>query len=96
MNSDELSGGAGIALSLLGSYCPGFAPWYDKRTPTEKRLIMASLLLIIACAVFVGGCRGWVAITCDEAGVLGLARAFVIALMANQVTHRISPKVTWG
>ena len=95
MNSDELSGGAGIALSLLGSYCPGFAPWFDKRTPTEKRLIMASLLLIIACAVFIGGCRGLIAVTCDEAGVLGLARAFVVALITNQVTFVASPKVTW-
>ena len=92
MSADELSGAAGIALSLICSYAPGIKDKFDALTPTEKRLVMAALLLIVTCAVFVAGCRGWLSITCDEAGVLGLARSLVIALIANQGVFLISPK----
>jgi len=94
MNSDELSGAAGIALSLICSYAPGIKDKFEALSPTEKRLVMAALLLIVACAVFLAGCRGWMAITCDETGVLGLCRSVVIALIANQGTFLISPKAT--
>ncbi len=92
MSAEQLSAVAGVVLSLAFSYIPGLQGVFDPLTPTEKRLVMASLLIIVAIAAFLAGCRGLLAITCDQPGVLGLVTSLVAALVANQATFLISPK----
>lgn len=97
MTPEILSSLAGILLSLLASYLPGFSPWFDNLLPNYKRLFM--LLLIFAAAVASLGvsCAGWgdlvdPMVACTQAGAVGLIKAFLAALIANQAAYLISPK----
>jgi len=94
MSAEQLSAVAGVILSLAFSYIPGLQDVFEPLTPTEKRLVMASLIIIVAIAAFLAGCRGLLSITCDQPGVIGLLTALVAALVANQATFLISPKAT--
>jgi len=94
MNAEQLSAVAGIALSLAFSYIPGLQDVFDPLTPTQKRAVMAALLLVVVCAAFLAGCRGLLSITCDQPGVMGLLSSLVAALVANQATFLISPKAS--
>lgn len=81
-------------LSLGFSYLPKLKDWYDTKTPTEKRGIMALCLLGVAAAFFGLACAGWLSglserfgipvVTCDWVGVVDLVVAYVLALGANQ------------
>lgn len=92
MSADQLSAAAGIVLSLAFSYGPGLKGKFNQLDPTQKRLVMAALLLVVAFAAFAAGCRGLLSITCDQPGAIGLLSAFVAALVANQATFLISPE----
>lgn len=94
MSADQLSAIAGVVLSLAFSYGPGLKDKFETLDPTQKRLVMAALLLIIASASFGAGCRGLLSITCDQPGALGLLTSLVAALVANQATFLISPKAS--
>lgn len=98
MTSNELSLLAGAVLSLGFTYIPGLNAWFAAKPATEKKLWMAVLTLLIAVLAFAAACANLVdlplisTITCDKAGVTGLAVSFVLALVANQGTDRISPE----
>ncbi len=93
MTSVQLSAIVGVVLSLLFSYVPGLSSWFDKQPPTNKRLVMAALLLLVALASFGLSCGNIiVSMTCDKQGLLDLISAFIAALVANQATFLISPE----
>lgn len=93
MSAEKLAAIAGVILSLVFSYIPGISDWYGALQPTQKRLVMAVLLLAVAGGVFAGSCGGiWVTVTCDKAGALGLINALIAALVANQATYQLSPR----
>jgi len=93
MTSEQLAAIAGVVLSLCFSYIPGVSDWYAKREATEKRLIMAGLLLAVAAGVFGLSCVQVVtSIACSRDGALGLVYAFIAALVSNQAAFAISPK----
>jgi hypothetical protein len=93
MNAEQLSSIAGVILSLIFSYVPKVSEWYAGREATEKRLIMAGLLLLVALGAFGLSCADVVSVvTCNKDGALGLVYAFIAALVANQATFAISPK----
>lgn len=93
MSADQLAAIAGVVLSLAFSYIPGLSDWYGALESVYKRLLMAGLLVVVACAVFGLSCGGLVAyVTCDKAGALGLVNALVAALVANQSTYLLSPQ----
>lgn len=97
MTAELLSAIAGIALSLAFSYIPGLSGWFDAKEPTTKRLIMAMVLLACVIAIFVLSCYGVLTVaSCDQPGAIGLVSAFIAALVANQATYLISPKVARG
>jgi hypothetical protein len=59
---------------------------------------MLALLLISAAGAFGLACSGWGAaaglqLACDRSGAVGLLRALVLAVIANQSAFLISPKV---
>lgn len=103
MTTETLSLLAGSLLSLGFSYVPGLAGWYDRLGEggsdggTAKRLVMLALLVLVAAGAFGLACSGWgsavgLALTCDQSGAAGLVRALVLAIVANQSTHAISPR----
>lgn len=89
MTQELLSSAAGILLSLIFAYVPKLNTWYAKQESQVKSLIMLAALLIVAGGAFGLSCAGWfnMPITCDQAGVEGLATAFILALVANQATY---------
>ncbi len=101
MTAEELSMAAGMALSLGFRYIPGLSGWYEALLPEQKRLIMLALLAATAGVVFALACSGLgqaelgVDVSCDRQGGLGLARTFLLAVIANQAVFLISPR-KWG
>ncbi len=58
---------------------------------------MLALLVVVSVGVVALACAGLgsdlgIAITCDRAGAIGVLRALVLAIMANQSTYKITPK----
>lgn len=93
MDAALLASLAGILLSLLFSYVPKLSDWFAVLEGVYKRLIMAGLLLVVAGGAFGLSCASVIsAVTCDQPGALGLVKAFIAALIANQSTYMISPE----
>ncbi len=97
MTPEYLSSLAGILLSLLASYLPGFSAWFDNLEPNLKRLFMLPLLLAVAIGSYGVACAGWAGlvdplVSCNTAGLAAIAKAFVAALIANQAAYAISPR----
>jgi hypothetical protein len=96
MNADTLSAITRVLLSLTFSYIPGVQAHYEPLDGVYKRLIMLGLLALVATGAFSLACAGWQAdlgliLTCDRTGMIGLLRALISALVANQTTYLISP-----
>ena len=94
MNATLLSLLGGSALSLIFAYIPGVKPWFGKLNGTQKRGIMALLLLLLSAASF--GLACWKpetivkGLACNETGLLELAGIYILALTANQSTYSIA------
>jgi hypothetical protein len=103
MTPDEISSTAAIFLSLFFAYIPRLNTWYEgldnqPNGGAYKRLIMLACLLVISGGAYGLACAGWLAtlfgvqLVCSQAGLLGLERSFVFAVITNQATFLISPK----
>jgi len=93
MTAEELSGIAGVVLSLGFSYIPGLSGWYEGLGADLKRVLMGAMLLVVAVAIFGLSCGGVVnVVECSQPGALGLIKILIAALVANQGTFLISPK----
>lgn len=85
---------AGALLSLLFSYAPGVRDWWAQRTAETKSLVMLGLLLLVSVGVVSASCGGLIAVVvCSQNGVLQVVWTFVLSLMANQSTYKISPQL---
>lgn len=101
MTPEAISILAGACLSLLFAYVPGFATWYQKLgadnpddNGTSKRLVMLALLLVTVAAIYGLTCAGIVSgTTCNKAGIVQLVWCFILAVIANQSTFPVLPKV---
>jgi hypothetical protein len=89
----------GSLLSLAFEYFPGFSPWFNALEDNKQRGLVALVLLLVPLAAFGLSCAGWMqglwpelAGSCDQLGVQTYIRGYVLALIANQSTHRILPK----
>ena len=90
---EVLVGFAAGLLAVLFEYVPGLSPWYDKRTPEQKRLIMLGLLVLVCLAVFGLGCAGYLdTVSCDQAGAMQLVWMLLVAIGVNQGVHRIGKR----
>lgn len=93
MTSEQLGALAGLILSLVFSYVPGLSDKFAVLDSTQKRLIMAALLLAVALGAFGLSCASVIdAIACTQAGALNLVMTFIAALVANQAAFSISPQ----
>lgn len=97
MTADTLSASAAILLSLAFSYIPPLNQYYQQLDATAKRLVMLIALLVTAAGAFTLTCAGFASVlglplSCDTPGALGLLRALIAALVANQATYALSPR----
>jgi len=103
MDAETLAGTAGALLSLLFAYVPGLNGWYarlDEGLPeaevgVRKRLVMLGALVAVALGSYGLACSGagvefGLALTCDRSGMVGLLRALMLALAANQATYLLA------
>lgn len=96
MNAQTLVLWGGVLLSLLFSYTPKLAPWFERQEATTKRLIMLGLMFLVAGGSMALTCAGvtiaGIAMVCNQNGITELATNVVLATIANQATYMISPK----
>ena len=105
LTPELLSSIAGVLLSLLASYLPGFSTWFDRLPATHKRLLMLGLLAAVTAAIVGPACAGlgqaWdlrslglpaigLPATCDQGGITLALQSFILALVANQSAYLIS------
>lgn len=90
MTAEQISAIAGLLLSLAFSYTPGLSDAFARLTPTQKRAVMAGLLLVVAGGALVYTCRAQAA--CLAVNWEDYLAAFVAALVANQATFAITPQ----
>jgi hypothetical protein len=96
MDAQTLALLAGVILSLLFSYIPGLNVWFAALDGSIKRLVMLALLFVVGVGVVGIACAGFggdigVAVSCDRAGFVGVLKAFVLALIANQAAYAATP-----
>lgn len=96
MTADSLALYSGVVLSLVFSYVPGLSTKYAELSETTKRLIMLGMLALVSVAVVGLACAGFgedlgIYITCDKDGFVGVIKAFIMAMIANQSTFKLSP-----
>lgn len=92
LSPELLASLAGILLSLLAAYLPGFNEWYDVLDGRAKRLVMLGLLAASSLGAYGLSCAGWFdpVVTCDQAGIETIISAFILAMVANQTTYQIT------
>jgi len=89
---------AAAVISLLFSYVPNLRVGFAKLAKETQQLIMLGILAVTAAAAYGLSCAGWLeglfgaALACDQAGFMGLVRAFIFAVMANQGIYGLTPK----
>jgi len=94
ITAEQLAASAGVILSLALSYVPKLSDWYGGLDATKKRLIMAALLLVSAVGALGLSCAEVIdVIECTTFGAVELVKVFVAALVVNQATYMISPRV---
>ena len=98
MTDVAIAAAAGVLLSLLFSYIPGFRSWFEAKSADAKRLLMLLFMFVVAGGSYALVCGGlgasfgltWV---CDQAGFLEFLKVFFAVLVANQAAYAISPGV---
>lgn len=96
MTPEFLASIAGVGLSLIMSYVPGLSTWYEEQPSTNKRAVMALMLLLAAAGSAVWSCSqpqaGDVFRMCLGSSWRAYAQAFIAALVASQGTYMLTPK----
>jgi hypothetical protein len=93
ISAEDISMAAGVLLSLGFSYVPGLREKFDRLSPTQKRLLMLALLVLVSGSVFGLSCLNTPLYgTCDQDSAWTLLRALILAVIANQSTYALSPK----
>ncbi len=96
MTPEVLSGVAGLLASLAASYIPGLREWFGKLEGTQKRLVMALVLLAVAAGATAAACTGTVNMGCRRDNlqdwILGIVQAFLAALVANQSAYTLTAR----
>ena len=85
---------AGVILSLLFEYTPGLHAWYNALDDNWQKVTMLCVILLVVAGAFGLSCAGWLNVfACTGSGAKEAVLAFIAAIVANQSTHRILPKV---
>ena len=98
MTADTISGAAAVLWAVIFAYLPKLNTKFAVLDETYKRLIMLGILAITAGGAYGLACAGWLTalfsttLTCDQAGLQTVIRAFILAVIANQGTYMILPR----
>jgi hypothetical protein len=106
VDGTTLSTVASAILSLGFSYIPNLRDWYQRLGQredgsddggTKKRLVMLILLALVTMAIFGLSCAGLATdfalpVSCDQPGAIGLVKALVMAVAANQGTYMLTKR----
>ena len=97
MTPELLSSIAGVILSLLASYLPGFSAWFNGLSPINKRLLMLGFIALTALGSYGIACADLAAdfgiqVQCSQSGAIQLLNSFIAAMVANQAVFALSPK----
>jgi hypothetical protein len=85
---------AGILISLITSYWPGFREWYAALTPTKKSLGQFFAITFICLMIGVLTWTGlMLLIPVGWPGILLLIFIWISALKANTTAYQLSPQV---
>lgn len=86
MSGEILAGLAGVVIQLLFAYIPGVSGWYEKQTGQMKGLVQVGTMALVSAGALGLACVGWfdIPLTCDQAGIETVIKAFFVALAANQ------------
>ena len=85
---------AAAVLSLIFSYVPPVAKWYNGLVSDTQRIVMLGALLLTVGVIFGLSCAGLVSgVECTQAGLYEMIKLFALAAVANQTTNLLSPKV---
>lgn len=92
MTPELIAAVVGVLLTLIFYYVPGAQAWLDTKTAEQKRLVMLGATLLVALGALGIACTGFAAdfglpLTCDRAGIVGLIKAFLAAIGANQASY---------
>lgn len=84
---------AGLAVSLILSWFPGLRTKFARLSEDAKKGIMLLVLAVTAGAVYGLNCSGFIdaGIGCDQNGVARFAWLFILAMVTNQSTFKITP-----
>jgi len=99
MSPEILAAVASIVLSLAFSYIPTLRTWYAEKAKEFQQLVMLGLLVLVAGAAYGLACAGVLAdlfgasLTCDKPGLVGLIRALIFAVVANQGIYSLTPAI---
>lgn len=98
MTPETLSSIAGVILSLAFSYLPGLKRWYGALDGTAKRLVMCAVLSATALGLYALACTPYaellgISLSCDADGAVMLLRLLLSALIANQATYSLTPRL---
>ena len=92
--SEVLIGLSGVAISLLFSYAPGFADWYNRLEAGNKSLVMLGIMILVTIGTYLLGRYEIVgSIQAGKEGIIRFAMIFATGMITNQTTHTASPKV---
>lgn len=98
MTPEILAAVAGVVLSLAFSYIPNLRTRFAEFPKETQQLVMLGMLFLVAGASYGLACANvltdlfGMVLTCDKAGMLGLIRALIFAVMANQGIYSLTPK----
>lgn len=95
MTAEQLAQIAGVVLSLALAYIPAFAQWYAQKDAPAKARIMGGLLVLTAVGIYGLACARLAidlgfTVVCDQAGLLGLFKILIAALIANQTVFLLA------
>lgn len=86
---------AGGLLSLLFTYIPPLFRWYDPLPKETKQAIMGAAIVVVGLAMFGLACGGidvGFAVVCTQAGLLGVVKVILAALVTNQAVYLLTRK----
>jgi len=82
----------------LFSYIPNLRTWFAEKTKEFQQLAMLGMMVVVALATYGLACAGILSdlfgldMTCDKIGILGLVKALIFAIMANQGIYGLTPR----
>jgi archaellum biogenesis protein FlaJ (TadC family) len=101
MSIEQLVAIAAAIMSLVFMYAPKLKSWYESKSPTEKRQIMAVWLFIVTASLFGLSClpvasdflmRFGIMIACDLKSATDLLYLYMLAIAVNQGVFMLTPK----